>query len=410
MNSLDRTAPAVYTCVIEQSHIASSPSSKAQAGGISKQIQDPKFLLTLYLFQDILGILDRTCKLWQTANIDLSAITLTIKQNLDQFKALKERKASHWVKRAEKRAAEITAAVRSYADKVKAKEETRRNKEKVELAELKAKQALLEAEADERGEDFSPQVQRPQRLKGNLMNELRSFSMEFDAKLVKDWDKNVRQALLSAIIDNMVARVPQDKIVSALDTLFNPEGYPDSYSLEYGKQALETLIGHYGVTRQGQKPVMDADSVREEWPSFFSHALEAKGALDKQRGKERKEEKVLPTKMARVLKAVLRKDFITNSCPNVIFLAQLALIFCITTVPCESGFSYMKLTKTALRSLLGDDKLETELLVQIEGPDPDDFPYDLAVRIWYARKERRLKIHNLSNCKSSQERGAQLTS
>ena len=219
----------------------------------------------------MLAILDHTCKLWQTANIDLSALNSTVKTNLAQRTAMKDQNVSVWSGRAETLAAKITTAVRSYADKVREKEAIRREKEKKEIAELKEQQDVIEVEAKDRKEEFSRKIQKPEKQKGNLMNELKTFELKIDAKAVKQWDKAVRQAWLSAVVDNMRSRFPHHKIVSVLDTLFNPENLPKAFSLDYGNDALETLIGHFGVERAGEKPVIDAPSTRAEWPHSSTH-------------------------------------------------------------------------------------------------------------------------------------------
>lgn len=403
VNSCERNAAPLYITLLEQSHCASSPSSRSQAGGVLKQIREPMFLLTLYLFQDVLTVLGRTCKLWQTACMDISAISSAVRSSLAQITAMKELPVSHWADRAKALAAKVTAAVRAYEDKIKQKEAVRREKEKKEIAALKQQQNLIEAEAEERGEEFVRKTQKPQKLKGNFMHDCKTFDLPITDKAVQGWDKPVRQAFLQAVVDNITSRFPDDDIVSALNKLFNPECLPDKYSATYGLDSLDVVIAHFGVKRAGEKPIIDGAEARAEWPTFFHKLLEAKFAEKKlEDSGQRPADSRPPTRMGRVLKAVLSTDYVQSSAPNIVMLADIALVYCIGTVPCESGFSYVKLAKSPLRSVLGDDMLEAEMLVQLEGPDPELFTYGAAVRWWYKKNpKRRLMIQDIDACKDT---------
>src|ERR1035438_4988747 len=123
--------------------------------------------------------------------------------------------------RAKKLAAEVQQAVRSYEPIVAAKEATRRQKEKAEIADHKRQQSVLTEEAKGRGDAFKAKVQRPEKMKGNLMNELRTFDLDIGAKVIEERGKTGAQPWLSAVVDNLSSRFPNDKIVAALDSLCN---------------------------------------------------------------------------------------------------------------------------------------------------------------------------------------------
>lgn len=150
----------------------------------------------------------------------------------------------------------------------------------------------------------------------------------------------------------------------------------------------------------------------QDWPAFLWSLQQARFRINEERttsnskeskvenkGLEAVTEGYKPATMGDVLAAVLADSFVRKSCPDLVQLAQLALAMTVYTVPCESGFSYLKLTKGPLRSLLGEDMLNASLFAQLEGPSPEKFPSGEAVRVWYGRKGRRLSITNITACK-----------
>jgi hypothetical protein len=217
----------------------------------------------------------------------------------------------------------------------------------------------LGAEAKSRSEAYKLAKLKKVKLKGNLLHQLSTFEFNVSDGKKTSWDKTVRQAWLSAVYDQMRAQFPHDKIISALDTLFNPSKFPEKPSTTYGKQALEDLIAHHGVTRGGQPAVIDGDRARQDWAPFLFGLQQARFALrsentepnttDKERGevkskrhgkdekrdvkakdkdKEQNATDVKETRvtMADVLCRVLANDFICKTCPDIVKLAQFALV------------------------------------------------------------------------------------
>ena len=78
---------------------------------------------------------------------------------------------------------------------------------------------------------------------------------------------------------------------------------------------------------------------------------------------------------------------------NLVQLAALSLVLPVTTATVERTFSDMKLTKTRLRSRLGEDTLDQTLRLCTEGPPTlSDEDIDSVVRLWKKQKPRRLLV------------------
>ena len=386
-----RSIMSLYVCLIEQSYLSSNPHGRAQAGGIVAQMRDYKFVATLVLFEDVLDILCHTCRIWQAGNLDLSAVSDTLKLTIAQVHSLKSKPVTHWTDRADKIIGDVTAKVRAHADTVLRKEDARRLAEKKAIIEYKQAQAVLAQEAEERGEDFKQHAYKKEKMKGNLMQALKAFEIKSDKA---NWDKAVRQAWLSAVEDNLRARFPDDKFLTAFDMLFNPARFPAEYDADYGKIALRTLTDHYGVERGGQAARISAEGARQQWPVFYWSMREAVHNAKQQDAKNE------VSRMQSMLAVVLRNSHTSQCCRELVYLAETALAYSPQTVPCESGFSHVKLAKNPLRSCLGDDLLNAAMFAVFEGPDnPDDFDSAEAVRWWHPLKQRRLPITNIAACK-----------
>jgi hypothetical protein len=56
---------------------------------------------------------------------------------------------------------------------------------------------------------------------------------------------------------------------------------------------------------------------------------------------------------------------------NLLILAELAHVQCVSTVTCEHAFSVQKLIKTKVRNRLGSKNLNAMLRIALEGPDEE---------------------------------------
>ena len=68
--------------------------------------------------------------------------------------------------------------------------------------------------------------------------------------------------------------------------------------------------------------------------------------------------------------------------PNLSKLATIGLLLPMSTVDCERGFSVLSRIKTNIRNRLSSKILNDLMTITVEGPPPDEFPYDQACDIW----------------------------
>ncbi|XP_077868878.1 zinc finger protein 862-like [Saccoglossus kowalevskii] len=82
----------------------------------------------------------------------------------------------------------------------------------------------------------------------------------------------------------------------------------------------------------------------------------------------------------------------TQTCPNLSKLAQIALVIPISTADCEGGFNALARVKTQLRNRLSQKVLNALLLVSIEGPAPDKFNFKKAATVWNEIRNKKVTL------------------
>ena len=75
--------------------------------------------------------------------------------------------------------------------------------------------------------------------------------------------------------------------------------------------------------------------------------------------------------------------------PNWCIVAEIFMVLPVGSVENERLFLQMELVKDDLRASLGDEHLNTALIVKVNGGDPDKFPYAARVRKWKALATKR---------------------
>ena len=60
------------------------------------------------------------------------------------------------------------------------------------------------------------------------------------------------------------------------------------------------------------------------------------------------------------------------------------------TTDVERTFSQLKLLKTRVRNWMNEKTLDSLLRIAIEGPPTSEFPVSEVVKVWAAKKNRRL--------------------
>ena len=78
--------------------------------------------------------------------------------------------------------------------------------------------------------------------------------------------------------------------------------------------------------------------------------------------------------------------------PNLCKWAAICLLLPMSTVDCERGFSALSRIKTDIRNRLSSRVLNNLMTISVEGPPPEEFPYDKACDVWAAWRNRRIDV------------------
>ena len=134
---------------------------------------------------------------------------------------------------------------------------------------------------------------------------------------------------------------------------------------------LERILRPLPLT--GDDAPVNAEELRKEWESFSVMLVDHYGGA--------KTREVLCDLASDKLQAVY---------PQLARIACLGLSIPFSTADCERAFSTMKRVKTPLRNRLKTTTLDCLLRISIEGPDLNDFDFELAVNKWSTIRNRRI--------------------
>ena len=76
--------------------------------------------------------------------------------------------------------------------------------------------------------------------------------------------------------------------------------------------------------------------------------------------------------------------------PNLITLANIALVFPVHTADVERGFSVQNSIKTDLRNRISSERLNTLMTIRVEGPPLEQFDYAKALKVFRDAKKRKV--------------------
>ena len=78
--------------------------------------------------------------------------------------------------------------------------------------------------------------------------------------------------------------------------------------------------------------------------------------------------------------------------PNLGKLCAIALVIPMSTADCERGFSALGRIETDLRNRFSSPILNALMLISVEGPDEDQFPFERTCEIWSRKRNKRLVL------------------
>lgn len=156
---------------------------------------------------------------------------------------------------------------------------------------------------------------------------------------------------------------------------------------DWGNEAISVLIRHFGeekehswvdderethTTKSG--PIIDGESTRREWSEI----------------KQKVVAQMYPRDNICNLWQLINQ-YHSDECPNLIKLAQLALVCPVHTAGCERGFSVQNIVLTSLRNRLLPETQDMLLRVCIEGSDEmRNFDFAGALNAWRSHKKRSI--------------------
>ncbi|XP_076463272.1 uncharacterized protein C17orf113-like [Babylonia areolata] len=170
-----------------------------------------------------------------------------------------------------------------------------------------------------------------------------------DAVRVRSYT-TMREAFLQSLIQNLDNRFPTADldILTALGAIFDVRMYPARNLQQHATDALDTVIDRFAADG-GDNVLIERDRALRDFPEF-KYTLQAHN----------------PDSFEKACKVVIMDYDATY--PDFAVLANIALTVPVSSVPCERGFSWQNMIKTADRSRLTDAHVDTLLRIAMEGP------------------------------------------
>ena len=134
---------------------------------------------------------------------------------------------------------------------------------------------------------------------------------------------------------------------------------------------LETLTAHFSPHN-----VIDSAQTTYEYETFSASVLSC--------------EELKQLAPHSLMSKLATNDQLKDMHPNLAKLATIGLVLPMSTADCERGFSALSRIKTDLRNRLSCKILNPLMTIAIEGPEPDNFPYERTCEIWARKRNRRI--------------------
>ena len=171
---------------------------------------------------------------------------------------------------------------------------------------------------------------------------------------MEEFKQGIYAKYLNTLSQHITTRFPDMGLYEGFE-IFNPSTIPQQLAQQpkHGATMLKVLTDHYGSHN-----VVEVEATMSEL-STFNSVVAANG----------------------VLKGLTEMNLMF---PNLTKLASIGLLLPMSSVDCERGFSALSRVKTDMRNRLTNSMLNHLLMLSIEGPSPEEFPYDRACDRWAA--------------------------
>jgi hypothetical protein len=205
-------------------------------------------------------------------------------------------------------------------------------------------------------------------LEGYILDACTGLGIEYTEEKRNVFLRQVFHPYIERLLEQLEDQFPDLSILKNI-TIMDPASisYPQDqdYLATYGDQEIDDLILHFTN--------LDGEAMRREWQVLRN---------------------MLAEKQASTLQDILGElaSQHKRTLPNFSKIATTALVLAASSADCERGFSHMRLVKTYMRNRMSDSTLDALLLLAIEGPPRQDFPFDEAVTRWAGMRQRRVDV------------------
>lgn len=188
--------------------------------------------------------------------------------------------------------------------------------------------------------------------------------------------KSIRAEFIQQVISQLHRRFPEHdtSVIRAL-AILGMKGITfveKDKLLTHGKEEIQILCEKYGQQGSQCVPYVDEAKVKMEWEILKHLVIQQK----------------YPTDNIYTLWKIIHTHH-QDLVPNMLKLAELALIVPLQTADCERGFSTQNDIKTSDRNRLSADRLNTLMRIAMNKASVADFDYERAVGVWRGAKDRR---------------------
>ena len=191
---------------------------------------------------------------------------------------------------------------------------------------------------------------------------------------VASFKDNVYDKYLQTLSEHIANRFPDVDLLEA-SSLFDASTIPEELELHgsHGQSELKVLTDHYGPHN-----VIHAEDAKSELKVFNSVVA------------VNRELKLLPPH--ELMTKVLSTTELKVMFPNLSKLATIGLLLPMSTVDRERGFSALSRIKIDIRNRLSSKILNDLMTITVEGPPPNEIPYDQGCDIWAGWRNRRVDV------------------
>ena len=204
-----------------------------------------------------------------------------------------------------------------------------------------------------------------QTLVENLKKNNISLNNNDEEAFLRRFDSTVRKPFITKLQENLTDRFQNNDIMAAFATVTETSNYVPEKEEEL-LRAGAILSEQFGL---------DNESTQAEIADV-AHYVEVMDS-NKDQG---------------MVEILMGNSSMVAMFPNLAKICKIYRTIPPHTADCERDFSRMKLIKSELRNRMKEDTLDCLLRIAISGPEPHEFPYIDAVKLWASKKERRYKV------------------